>query len=205
MTKQASKRPNKRARQLPPEQTRFLEALLTMDWLPRDVFNAVLRSLGKTPREYQRRLRRENADWLWFDVKHEKERLRSVGERPYAGGENAAAKTIAHKHGMNIANVEKILHRYKPTPQLQETVKLVIPFLIDGTIPGSTKKWVHWREFLVHLRVNKYRPLLRMERRLMRAQFEQIEAVMKLAGKLATAAGLPAPTNRKPLSWIYPR
>src|SRR5262245_24278239 len=144
---------NKRcARQLTEEQRFFLEALLTMDWLPRDVFNAVFQAVGESPREYQRQTTRAKAAWLWFDLEHEKARLRAAGKQPYAEGGNAAVKTIAHKCGMSVANVERILRRYKPTAKMREIAEQMIPFLIDGTILGSTKK------------VDKYRVGLRLER-----------------------------------------
>jgi hypothetical protein len=185
-----NKRNSKRgcARQLTEQQRIFLEALLTMDWLPRNVFNAVLQALAKSPREYQRQTTRHKADCLWLDIQCEEARLRCIGERPYARGNGSAAvETVARNHGMSVANAEKMLHRYKPTADWRKLAKKIIPLVLDGTI----ERWVEGDKKTAP-------PLEDVGPRGHRALI-----AYKLAAELAAAAHLPAPSDLQSLLWIY--
>jgi hypothetical protein len=88
-------------------------ALLQCRWLAPKVRNAIVRELGMSVRQEQRRGAQLQAKLWRAEINELERRMREKGEQPRGGRREAAIAHIAHRNGMTVEAFKKQLHRHK--------------------------------------------------------------------------------------------
>ena len=81
----------------------FYAALLEIPWLAPKVRNAILRELGRSPREEDVGIERARNLTMRMMINERKELMRKNGDRPRGGVHEAAVAAIAHEQGLSVS------------------------------------------------------------------------------------------------------
>jgi hypothetical protein len=95
-------------------QKRFYEALLKLPWLAPEVRNAIMRELGRSPREEDVRTEKAQTWTLRHEVSEVEARMRANGERPPRGDiHTAAVEEVAGTADMKPEALMKRIQRLR--------------------------------------------------------------------------------------------
>jgi hypothetical protein len=94
------------------EQKRFYEALLKSDWLAPKVYDAIIRELYSSIREFRRECEDREVAVLRFEIRVAKQLMRKNKQRPQGGVHEAAIAQVAQRAGLTVAALKKRLQRY---------------------------------------------------------------------------------------------
>ena len=95
-------------------QKRFYEALLKLPWLAPEVRNAIMRELGRSPREEDVRTEKARTGTLRHEVSEVEARMRANGERPPRGDiHTAAVEEVAGTADMKPEALMKRIQRLR--------------------------------------------------------------------------------------------
>ena len=81
----------------------FYAALLEIPWLAPKVRNAIVRELGRSPREEDVGIERARNLTMRMMINERKELMRKNGDRPRGGVHEAAVAAIAHEQGLSVS------------------------------------------------------------------------------------------------------
>jgi hypothetical protein len=93
------------------ERRLFYEAALAQPWLPPPVRNAILKELGRKPKEEAARVAEARSATLMVVVAEAEDRVRASGRR--RGAHKLALEEVAANAGMDVEALDKRLKRYK--------------------------------------------------------------------------------------------
>jgi hypothetical protein len=94
------------------EQKRLYEALLELPWLAPKVRSAVMKELGLSKRDENRKVAEARAATIHRMIELCEARMRRNGERPRGGIHDAAVAEVAERQNMSVAALTKLLYRH---------------------------------------------------------------------------------------------
>ena len=105
------------------EQERFYKSLLELSWIAPQIRYAVMRELGLSKLEINRKIEQAACYTLYYQIEQLKADLHRNGKRPRGGVHAAAVVEIADRHGMTDAALKKRLERNGPTAAERRGIK----------------------------------------------------------------------------------
>lgn len=103
------------------ERRRFYEAALELPWLPPPVRNAILKELGRKPKEEMARVAEARSAMFMVVVAEAEDRIRASGQ--CRGAHKLALGEVAANAGMDVEALDKRLKRYKRRQRLISGVR----------------------------------------------------------------------------------
>ena len=94
------------------EQKRLYEALLELPWLAPNLRSAVMKELGLSKRDRNRKIAEARAAVMHKMIEDCEAHMRQKGERPRGGIHDAAVAEVAKRQDMSVAALTKLLYRH---------------------------------------------------------------------------------------------